>query len=88
MKEPVVVRIDETSKEELTKLDAYLPTDTHLVRYIKDGKEVISAVSAYRRVDIFDEFHDRGFQVLEITNGFGRIKPNLYNPTALNEARI
>ena len=88
MKEPVVIRLEETSREELFKLDRYLPTDTHLVRYLKGETEIISAVSAYCKANIFDEFYDQGFTVLEISAGYGRIKPKLFSTENLNEARL
>ena len=82
MKEPVLIHIERTSHEELIKLDAELPSDIHLVRYKKPSwkkKEQVSAIRAFRKVDIFDHLHDAGYAVLEITSGFGRIKPKLFN---------
>ena len=82
MKEPVLIHIERTSREELIKLDAELPSDIHLVRYKKPSwkkKEQVSAIRAFRKVDIFDHLHDAGYAVLEITSGFGRIKPKLFN---------
>ena len=81
MKEPVLIHIEQTTKAELLKLDAELPSDIHLVRYKKPSwkkKEKISAIRAFRKVDIFDHLHDAGYAVLEITSGFGRIKPKLF----------
>ena len=86
MKEPVLIHIERTSREELIKLDAELPSDIHLVRYRKPSwkkKEQVSAIRAYCKVDIFDHLHDAGYAVLEITSGFGRIKPKLFNATSL-----
>ena len=82
MKEPVLIHIERTSREELIKLDAELPSDIHLVRYKKPSwkkKEQVSAIRAFRKVDIFDHLHDAGYAVLEITSGYGRIKPKLFN---------
>ena len=59
-------------------LDSELPTDTYFVRYSKDSNEFASAFRAYKSADIFDPLCDAGYQVLEITYGFGRIKPKLY----------
>ena len=81
MKEPVIVHFDNTSKEKVEKLNKQLPTDIHLVRYKKPTwkkKEKVSAIRAYRKVDIFDTLHDQGYQVLEIESGFGCIRPNLF----------
>ena len=82
MKDPVIVHFENTSKEKVEKLNKQLPTDIHLVRYKKatwKKKEKVSAIRAYRKVDIFDTLHDQGFQVLEIESGFGTIRPNLFN---------
>lgn len=86
MKEPVLIHIERTSREELIKLDAELPSDIHLVRYKKPTwkkKENVSAIRAYCMADIFDHLHDAGYAVMEISSGFGRIKPKLFNATSL-----
>ena len=83
MAKPVVVLIESTNEAELRKKDAELPSDTHLVRYRKPTwkkKTQISAVRAFKMVDIFDQFYDQGFEILEITQGYGRIKPKLWSP--------
>ena len=82
MNDPVIIHIERTTEAELIKLDAELPSDIHLVRYKKPTwkkKESISAIRAFRQVDIFDHLHDAGYAVLEIKSGFGRIKPKLFN---------
>jgi len=79
----IIMLIERTSEEKLLKLDKSLPTDTHLVRVKKPSwkkKEQVMAIRAFRKVDIFDLLHDEGWQVLEIRNGFGQIKPKLYQP--------
>ena len=84
MNEPVLIHIERTSHDELIKLERELPSDIHLVRYKKPTwkkKERISAIRAFRQVDIFDHLHDAGYAVLEIKSGFGRIKPKLFNAT-------
>ena len=81
MKDPVIVHFENTSKEKVEKLNKLLPTDIHLVRYKKPAwkkKEKVSAIRAYRKVDIFDTLHDQGYQVLEIESGFGSIRPNVF----------
>ena len=83
MAKPVIVLIEDTTPEKLRKLDPEMPTDTHLVRYRKPTwkkKQKISAVKAFRMVDIFDQFYDQGYEVLEISQGYGRIKPKLWTP--------
>ncbi len=67
-----------TTEEDLIAKDKSIPSDTHLVRYMKDGSEHISALRAYKMVDIFDALYDNGCEVLEIRPGFGSIKPKLY----------
>jgi hypothetical protein len=82
MKDPVIVHFENTSREKVRGLDKQLPTDIHLVRYKKPTwkkKEKVSAIRAYRKVDIFDTLHDQGYEVLEIESGFGTIRPNLFN---------
>ena len=81
MKDPVIIHFENTSREKVRGLDKQLPTDIHLVRYKKPTwkkKEKVSAIRAYRKVDIFDTLHDQGYQVLEIESGFGCIRPNLF----------
>ena len=78
----VIVHIESTTEEKLRKLDAELPSDIHLVRYRKPTwkkKQQVSAIRAYCMVDIFNHLHDEGWEVLEIRQGFGRIKPKLFN---------
>ena len=82
MKDPVIVHFENTSQEKVGGSIKQLPTDIHLVRYKKPTwkkKEKVSAIRAYRKVDIFDTLHDQGYQVLEIESGFGTIRPNLFN---------
>ena len=88
MKAPVIIHIESTTEAKLRKMDSELPSDIHLVRYKKPSwkkKEKISAIRAYCKVDIFNHLHDAGYAVLEITSGFGRIRPNVFktNETSL-----
>jgi hypothetical protein len=91
-----------TSHEELRALNNNLPTDVHLVRYwpTKAVREqqaeaaglpvedliAVSGIRAYKMSDIFDGLTDAGFEVLEITQGYGRIRPNLYGIQGVAEA--
>ena len=63
--------------------DSGLPTDIHMVHFTKeDGTEQVDAVRAYTMVDIFDVYHDKlkgSGRVVRIKNGFGSIRPNLWN---------
>ena len=36
-----------------------LPSDTHMVMYVVEGKTLYDAVRAYTKVDIFDAYHDK-----------------------------
>ena len=86
MNDPVIIHIEQTSEAALLKLESELPSDIHLVRYKKPSwkkKERVSAIRAFRQVDIFDHLHDAGYAVLEIKSGFGRIKPKLFNATSV-----
>ena len=76
------VPIKELREDKLTELNNELPTDIHFVRYKKPTwkkKEKVSAIRAYRKVDIFDTLHDQGYQVLEIESGYGTLRPNLFD---------
>jgi len=61
---------------------AELPTDIHIVEYENQGKVYSDAVRAYKMCDIFDVYHDKlretGGKVINITSGYGRLRPNLY----------
>jgi len=75
----IIKLMEETSAEELSDLAADLPTDTHLVSYrTAEGATGADAVRAYKMADLFDYYHDVGYEVLAITNGFGNIKPKLF----------
>ena len=77
----VLIHIESTTHEKLVKMDSELPSDVHLVRYKKPSwkkKEKISAIRAFKMTDIFDFLHDAGYAVLEIRQGYGRIKPRLF----------
>ena len=76
----VVLLMQETSHEELVDLNKDLPTDCHRVDYrYPDGAVGCDAVRSYSKADIFDAYHDSGLKVISITNGFGNIKPKLFN---------
>lgn len=80
---------EETSHEELAELDKDLPSDTHLVRYRLGGFEYVAAIRAFKMADIFDSLFDISAQVLEISQGYGRIRPNLfgYKPPQSSEKK-
>ena len=84
MAKPVIVLIESTTASKLRALDHEMPSDTHLVRWKKASwkkKEQVSAVKAFKQVDIFDHFYDQGLEILEITQGYGLVKPRLWSPS-------
>ena len=65
-----------------------LPTDIHLIDYTRGGQSYTDAVRAAKMSVIFDVYHDKlrsmdhadiVGSVTRIRNGFGTIKPILYN---------
>ena len=59
-----------------------LPSDTHVVMYVVEGKTLYDAVRAYTKVDIFDCYYDKlkthNGSILDIRAGYGNIRPNMY----------
>lgn len=81
MKGSVIIHLKKTSKAALEKRAKELPSDIHLVRYRKPTwkkKETVAGIRAYTKTEIFDHLYDQGYEVLEITSGFGSIKPKLF----------
>ena len=92
---------EETSHDELVALNKGLPSDVHLVRYWpkKAAREeqakaadvlvedliAVSGIRAYKMSDIFDALCDAGYEVIEIAQGYGRIRPNLFGVQAQPE---
>ena len=66
--------------------ESALPTDIHLVEYEVEDTLYVDQVRAYKAVDIFDAYYDKlqtvGGSLLSISNGYGRIKPKLFNSVA------
>ena len=61
-----------------------LPTDIHLIDYTHNNQCYTDAVRSAKMSAIFDVYHDKlrsmgGGCVTRIRNGFGNIKPILYN---------
>ena len=71
----------EVTKEDLNHSE--LPTDIHLIEYEMNGVLYCDAVRAYKLVDVFDVYYDKlckvNGRVVSITNGYGNIKPKLFN---------
>ncbi len=66
-----------------------LPSDTHVVMYVVNGKTLYDAVRAYTKVDIFDCYHDKvktvKGSVIDIRSGYGNIRPNMYGKIKTND---
>ena len=61
-----------------------LPTDIHLIDYTQDNQCYTDAVRAAKMSVIFDMYHDKlrsmgNGTVTRIRNGFGNIKPIMFN---------
>ena len=86
----VIVFMENVTKEEIDEINSELPTDIHLVEFVRGQDLFLDAVRAYKKVDIFDTYYDRlnaearqglisNFQIKSITSGYGAIKPKLFN---------
>ena len=81
----VIVLLEQTSETEVSDLARDLPSDLHLVEYVKDGEAQVDGVRAFKKSDIFDFYYDylletsQSFQITAIRSGFGCIKPRLFN---------
>ena len=81
----VIIVLEQTSAEEVTDLSKDLPSDLHLVEYVRDGEAQVDGVRAYKKSDIFDFYYDylletsESFQITAISSGYGSIKPRLFN---------
>lgn len=81
----VTIMLEQTSAEEVTDLSKDLPSDLHLIEYVKDGEAQVDGVRAYKKSDIFDFYYDylletsESFQITAIRSGYGSIKPRLFN---------
>ena len=71
--------MEQTSEAEVIDLASELPTDTHIVTAKSlTGDLVVEAVRAYKKSDVFDAYFDAGYEVQSIKNGYGAIKPRLW----------
>jgi len=69
--------------------DKGLPSDTHIVMYVVEGKTLYDAVRGYTKVDIFDTYHDKvkplKGSVIDIRSGYGNVRPNMYGKIKTND---
>ena len=76
----VIMVAEDTNIDDIKNDSTKLPTDIHLVSYQQDGQLKVDAVRSYKMSDVFDAYYDFGLKEIEsIKNGFGSIRPNLYN---------
>ena len=86
----VIVFMEGVTKEEIRELNSELPTDIHLIEYVRGQDLFLDAVRAYKMSDIFNTYYDRlnaearqglisNFEIRSITSGYGSIKPKLFN---------
>ena len=86
----VITFMEGVTKEEIQELSSELPTDIHLVEFVRGQDLFLDAVRAHKMVDIFNAYYDRlnaearqglisNFEIKSITSGYGSIKPKLFN---------
>lgn len=92
MANDVIVFMEKVTREEIADMRSEIPSDVHLVEYVKGNDLFIDAIRAYKKVDIFDYYYDSlneaaeagaitNFEIRSITSGHGSIKPKLYTQT-------
>ncbi len=66
-----------------------LPSDTHVVAYVVEGRTLYDAVRAYTKADIFDCYYDKvkphNGSILDIHSGYGNVRPNMYGKIQTGE---
>lgn len=76
----VIMIAEDTNLDDIKNDSTKLPTDINVVTYQEDGKVKIDAVRSQKMSDVFDAYYDLGVREFEsIKNGYGTIRPNLYN---------
>ena len=83
----VILLFENTTEETIKGEDSNLPGDTHIVVYDDEGETKLDAVRAYKMVDIFDGYYDRGLKVKRIRAGYGKLNPKQYNPNPEEEEK-
>lgn len=85
-----------TTPDVIKEMDPELPTDTHIIEYVIDGETSYDAVRGYKMSDIFNVYYDKFKrtehedirpQIVKITSGYGRIRPNLYGYQAVKSSK-
>ena len=89
MANDIIVFMEKVTREEIAEMRSELPTDIHLVEYVKGNDLFLDAVRAYKMSEIFDYYYDSlneaaqagaitNFEIRSITSGHGNIKPKLF----------
>ncbi|WGL30483.1 hypothetical protein SCRES1_gp56 [Synechococcus phage S-CRES1] len=89
MAKDVIIFMEKVTREEIEEMRSELPTDLHLIEYIKGTDLFLDAVRAYKMSEIFDYYYDSlneaaeagaitNFEIVSITSGYGQIKPKLF----------
>ena len=82
-----------TTPDVIKEMDPELPTDTHIIEYVIDGETSYDAIRGYKMGDIFNIYYDKfkrediTASIVSITNGYGRIRPNLYGYQAVKSSK-
>ena len=89
MAKDVIVLMEKVTREEIEEMRSELPTDLHLIEYVKGTDLFLDAVRAYKMSEIFDYYYDSlneaaeagaitNFEIVSIASGHGAIKPKLW----------
>lgn len=89
MAKDVIIFMEKVTREEIEEMRSELPTDLHLIEYVKGTDLFLDAVRAYKMSEIFDYYYDSlneaaeagaitNFEIVSITSGYGAIKPKLW----------
>ena len=90
MAKDVITLMEGVTREEIKELNSELPTDVHLIEFVRGQDLFLDAVRAYKKSDIFDIYYDKlnaearqglisNFEIKSITSGYGSVKPKLWN---------
>lgn len=90
MAKDVITLMEGVTREEIKELNSDLPTDVHLIEFVRNQDLFLDAVRAYKKSDIFDVYYDKlnaearqglisNFEIKSITSGYGSVKPKLWN---------
>lgn len=89
MAKDIIIFMEKVTREEIEDMRSELPTDLHLIEYVKGTDLFLDAVRADKMSEIFDYYYDSlneaaeagaitNFEIISITSGHGSIKPKFY----------